>query len=84
MSLDAAIVDLQHAFVEGQGYVALSRVRPLRALALRLERRTALCVHPDVLAATIKETVRNASQEAEQAFGDLEAGRTQKNAREFL
>ena len=35
MSLDAAEIDLSHAFVPGMGYVALSRVRSLEGLHLK-------------------------------------------------
>ncbi|MEK7530078.1 MAG: PIF1 family DEAD/DEAH box helicase [Patescibacteria group bacterium] len=82
MSLDAAIVDLQHAFVEGQGYVALSRVRTLEGLSLLGWNDTALCVHPDVLAAD--QAFRNASLEAEQAFGDLKPDALKKMHENFV
>ncbi|MBX4189261.1 AAA family ATPase [Candidatus Parcubacteria bacterium] len=49
MSLDAAYVDLRGAFVEGQGYVALSRVRTLGGLYLAGYNARALQVHPEVL-----------------------------------
>ncbi len=35
MTLDTAVMDLSDAFVAGQGYVALSRVRALSGLILR-------------------------------------------------
>lgn len=49
MSLDSAFVDLRNAFVAGQGYVALSRVRTLRGLFLCGYNKQALAVHPEVL-----------------------------------
>ena len=49
MSLDAAFVDLSHAFVCGQGYVALSRVRTLEGLHLGGLNAQALEVNQDVL-----------------------------------
>jgi ATP-dependent DNA helicase PIF1 len=49
MTLDAARVDLRKAFVEGMGYVALSRVRRLDALSLLGINRMALAVSPDAL-----------------------------------
>ncbi len=35
MTLDTAVMDLSDAFVPGQGYVALSRVRSLEGLILK-------------------------------------------------
>lgn len=49
MTLDAARIDLRRAFVEGMGYVALSRVRRLEALSLEGINRMALKVSPDAL-----------------------------------
>ena len=46
MSLDAAEIDLSRAFVPGQGYVALSRLRSLGWLAIRGFNDMALAMHP--------------------------------------
>ncbi|MDB5266638.1 MAG: ATPase [Parcubacteria group bacterium] len=54
MSLDSAYVDLRSAFVEGQGYVALSRVRTLSGLYLAGYNQAALKVHPEVLEVDIE------------------------------
>ena len=62
MTLDAAKIDLRKAFVEGMGYVALSRVRDLENLYLYGINRKALEVSPDVLA--IDEVLQRASGEA--------------------
>ena len=70
MSLDAAMVDLRQAFVEGQGYVALSRVRTLVGLRLLGWNDVALKVHPDVLATD--EQFREQSLSAEETFGNLD------------
>ncbi|MBI2045866.1 MAG: AAA family ATPase [Parcubacteria group bacterium] len=48
MSMDAAEIDLSQAFVPGQGYVALSRLRSLSGLFLRGMNDMALAVYPDV------------------------------------
>jgi ATP-dependent DNA helicase PIF1 len=48
MSLDSAYMDLRRAFVEGQGYVALSRVRSLQGLYLAGYNTQALTIHPTV------------------------------------
>ncbi len=49
MTLDAARVDLRKAFVEGMGYVALSRVRSLDTLSLAGINNMALRVSPEAL-----------------------------------
>ena len=48
MSMDAAEIDLSKAFVPGQGYVALSRLRNLAGLSLVGINDTAFAVHPHV------------------------------------
>jgi ATP-dependent DNA helicase PIF1 len=50
MTLDAARIDLRRAFVEGMGYVALSRVRRLQDLSLAGINAMALKVSPQALA----------------------------------
>jgi hypothetical protein len=49
MTLDAAKIDLRRAFVEGMGYVALSRLRSLDTLSLVGINRMALKVSPQAL-----------------------------------
>jgi ATP-dependent DNA helicase PIF1 len=49
MTLDAARIDLRRAFVEGMGYVALSRVRSLKTLSLHGINRMALQISPSAL-----------------------------------
>ncbi len=56
MTLDAARIDLRKAFVEGMGYVALSRVKNLDNLYLTGINRMALAISPDALA--IDESLR--------------------------
>jgi ATP-dependent exoDNAse (exonuclease V) alpha subunit len=56
MTLDAARIDLRKAFVEGMGYVALSRVRSLDTLSLHGINRMALQVSP--MALEIDKTLR--------------------------
>lgn len=46
MSIDAAEIDLSRAFVPGQGYVALSRLRTLDGLVLTGANETAFAVEP--------------------------------------
>ncbi len=56
MTLDAARIDLRKAFVEGMGYVALSRVKNLENLYLSGINRMALQISQDAL--EIDETLR--------------------------
>ena len=48
MTLDSAEIDLSKSFVEGMGYVALSRVRTLKGLHLLGINQLALQVNPEV------------------------------------
>jgi hypothetical protein len=70
MSLDAAEIDLSRAFVFGQGYVALSRVRTLAGLKMLGMSPTALRVDPKIV--TIDERFRTESSMAEDAFAEMD------------
>lgn len=60
MTLDAARIDLRRAFVEGMGYVALSRVKRLDSLSLLGINKMALKISPEAL--EIDEKLRAKSQ----------------------
>lgn len=66
MTLDAARIDLSRAFVEGMGYVALSRVRSLKHLILDGLNGMALRVSP--LAKQIDAELRGKSDQALQSY----------------
>lgn len=66
MTLDAARIDLRRAFVEGMGYVALSRVRRLDTLSLAGLNRTALIVSTE--AQEIDSRLRQQSEAAVDKF----------------
>lgn len=70
MSLDAVEVDLSKAFVFGQGYVALSRVRTLTGLKVLGMSPTALRVDPKIVAADVK--FKTESEAAEDTFAAME------------
>lgn len=70
MSLDAAEVDLSKAFVYGQGYVALSRVRTLEGLKVNGMHPNALQVDPKIVHAD--KRFQEASEDAEEAFAAME------------
>jgi len=69
MTLDGAVVDLRKAFVEGMGYVALSRVKSIETLYLRGINQMALQVSSDAL--EIDELLRHRSSDAEKQYAHL-------------
>jgi ATP-dependent DNA helicase PIF1 len=71
MTLDSARIDLRKAFVEGMGYVALSRVKNLSNLYLLGINRMALTVSED--AKTIDETLRMRADKDKQKFAHFES-----------
>ena len=70
MTLDAARIDLGKAFVEGMGYVALSRVKNLENLYLVGLNRMALRVSED--AQSINEHLLNRSAQGAKQFAHLQ------------
>jgi hypothetical protein len=70
MSLDAAEIDLSRAFVYGQGYVALSRVRSLAGLKILGLCANALQVDPKIVRRDAG--FRSESESAEDTFKNLE------------
>jgi ATP-dependent exoDNAse (exonuclease V) alpha subunit len=70
MTLDAARIDLRKAFVEGMGYVALSRVKNLHNLFLSGINRMALQISAD--AQEIDETLRARAAADVKKFAHLE------------
>lgn len=71
MTLDAARVDLRRAFVEGMGYVALSRVRSLGTLSLTGINSMAIKVSPEAIA--IDSELRARSVADAERFSHLRA-----------
>ena len=69
MTLDSARVDLRKAFVEGMGYVALSRVRSLDTLSLEGINQMALRVSPEAL--EIDKKLRSSSAKHAKKFEHL-------------
>lgn len=82
MSLDAIEVDLSKAFVYGQGYVALSRVRSLAGLKVLGMHPNALQVDPKVIARD--QLFRQDSEAAEETFGELDTTELQKLHTQFV
>ena len=69
MTLDAARIDLRKAFVEGMGYVALSRVKRLDSLSLLGLNNMSLKVSRDAL--EIDELLRARAQKDAEKFAPL-------------
>ncbi len=82
MSLDAAYIDLRDAFVEGQGYVALSRVRSLKGLYLAGYNPLALQVHPEILEKD--EFFRSKSDDIRDAFRTIPENELAKMHKNFV
>lgn len=79
MTLDAARVNLRRAFVEGMGYVALSRVRSLDTLSLSGINNMALKVSPAAL--EIDQQLRSRAEEDAQNFAHLQVKAEQRSAK---
>ncbi|OGD69563.1 hypothetical protein A3I18_00315 [Candidatus Campbellbacteria bacterium RIFCSPLOWO2_02_FULL_35_11] len=79
MSLDCAEIDLSKSFVEGMGYVALSRVKKIEGLRLMGLNEIALRVNEDILNldGELMESSRLAEEELNSFSGD-EIKRAQK------
>lgn len=77
MTLDAARIDLRKAFVEGMGYVALSRVKNLNTLYLHGINRMALQVSED--ARHIDGLLRDRTAKDAKKFKHLEKVATERN-----
>jgi ATP-dependent exoDNAse (exonuclease V) alpha subunit len=71
MTLDSARIDLRKAFVEGMGYVALSRVKSLDTLYLHGINRMALQVSADAI--DIDDKLRGRSARDDKKFTHLRA-----------
>lgn len=82
MSLDAAEIDLSKAFVYGQGYVALSRVRTLQGLKMLGMSPNALQVDPKVI--TNDQRFRQESEMADEAFSEMEEVEVEKMHQQFI
>lgn len=80
MTLDAARVDLRKAFVEGMGYVALSRVKRLDSLSLIGINRMALQVSRDAL--EINELLQMRSKKDHERLQHLEKQAEERSKKE--
>ncbi|MCX6724014.1 MAG: PIF1 family DEAD/DEAH box helicase [Candidatus Staskawiczbacteria bacterium] len=82
MNLDSAEMDLSRCFLEGMGYVALSRLRSLKGLRLMGINNLAFCVNPRAL--KIDKQFRLFSKEASAELKKTPAGAVTKRQKLFI
>jgi len=82
MTLDAAEIDLSRSFVEGMGYVALSRVSTLSGLNLRGLNDMALRVNEEALDFDIK--LKEASEKAVAELSEVKEQEKKEKMSKFL
>ncbi len=82
MSLDAAEIDLSKAFVYGQGYVALSRIRALAGLKLIGMNPNSLQVDPKVIEWDARFQAE--SESAEETFAEMDESAVTKMHEQFV
>lgn len=82
MTLDAAEIDLSKSFVEGMGYVALSRVRSLEGLRLMGLNDIALKINKEILA--LDKWLIEASESSIRELGTLTTAEKEERQKEFL
>lgn len=82
MTLNRAFIDLTKSFVEGQGYVALSRVKDLSGLYLKGFNQKSLEVHTDVL--KIDKEFKDLSNENFENINKIKDKNFEKEHSDFL
>jgi ATP-dependent DNA helicase PIF1 len=82
ITLDAAYIDLTKTFVEGQGYVALSRVRTFEGLYLKGVNEYAFARHPAV--AHMQEVFQKASENTQRRLAKTDERRIKEVSEEFV
>ncbi len=82
MTLDAAEIDLSKSFVEGMGYVALSRIKSLNGLRLMGLNEMALKAKEEVI--ELDKQLIEMSEEARSSLKKINFLRKEKRQKEFL
>ena len=82
MSMDAAEIDLSSSFVEGMGYVAISRVKTLAGLRLLGLNDMALRVNENIL--SLDEELARMSEKAADELKKMKEEEKEKKQKEFI
>jgi len=82
MTLDKAVIDLSKSFIEGQGYVALSRVKTLEGLFLKGFNAMAVKVHDEIL--NLDKKLKSDSEEIFIHINKMTPEEFQKQHQEFF
>jgi len=82
MNLDSAEMDLSRCFLEGMGYVALSRLRSLKGLRLMGINNLAFCVNP--MALELDKHFRKLSKVASIELNKMSTGAITKRQKIFI
>lgn len=82
MTLNEAVIDLSKSFVEGQGYVALSRIKTLNGLFLKGLNRMATEVHGEVK--EIDKKFREISQTLFEEISEIEEAKLIEKQKAFI
>lgn len=82
MNLDAAEIDLSKCFIEGMGYVAISRLRSLSGLKLAGINNMAFCVHQKAI--EIDDDFKRASQDNREFLSTLSSQDKERKQKLFF
>lgn len=82
MTLDKAVIDLSKSFIEGQGYVALSRVKTLDGLFLKGFNQMAVAVHSEIL--NLDKDLKSESEEVKVKINKMSPEEFEKQHQDFF
>ena len=82
LSLDEAVIDLSECFVEGQGYVALSRVRTMEGLSLLGFNKIALAINSKVK--EFDAYIKKVSESTSLKLSSFESGEIKDRSKFFI
>jgi ATP-dependent exoDNAse (exonuclease V) alpha subunit len=82
MNLDTAEINLSKCFIEGMGYVAISRMRSLDGLNLMGINDMAFCVNKKIV--EIDKDLKNISKKTSNYFNRISLEKIKKKQKEFL